>query len=189
MAHGMGWNGLEWVGMGWNGLDGPWNGLEWVGMAHGMGWNLLEWPLESSGMNLESVGMEFHLDSIGIQQNDRFQPFRRIPGGIPTFQLESIGVRQKPWGIVKYCNQLLRSKKIGIFAIQETHLRESTIHELHAQFPQHLYIINSSVPEHPNVMGVWQENPSMLAYTWADNGGWWSRLDRIYVSQAVLKGS
>ena len=41
MAHGMGWNGLEWVGMGWN-------GLEW-----------LEWPLESSRMNLESVGMEF----------------------------------------------------------------------------------------------------------------------------------
>ena len=36
--------------------------LEWVGM----GWNGLEWPLESGGMNLESVGMEFYLDSIGI---------------------------------------------------------------------------------------------------------------------------
>ena len=56
MAHGMGWNGLEWVGMA-------------HGMAHGMGWNLLEWPSESSRMNLKSVGMEFHLDSIGICWN------------------------------------------------------------------------------------------------------------------------
>ena len=56
---GMCWNVLECVGICWN---GPWNGLEWP----------LEWPLESGGMNLEFVGMEFHLDSIGIQQNDRF---------------------------------------------------------------------------------------------------------------------
>ena len=32
--------------------------MECVGMV-GMGWNGLEWPLESGGMNLESVGMEF----------------------------------------------------------------------------------------------------------------------------------
>ena len=68
-------------------LDGTWNSLECVGMAHGMCWNglefvgmcwnVLEWPLESSGMNLESVGMEFHLDSIGIWRNGRFHPFQQ----------------------------------------------------------------------------------------------------------------
>ena len=86
---GMGWNGLEWVGMGWN---GPWNGLEWVGM----GWNGLEWPLESGRMNLESVGMEFHLDSIGIQQNGRFQPFQWIPDGIPWNSNIPVGVHPIP---------------------------------------------------------------------------------------------
>ena len=43
---------MEWVGMGWNLAECT--------------WNVLEWPLEFGGMNLESVGMEFHLDSIRI---------------------------------------------------------------------------------------------------------------------------
>ena len=54
----------------------------------------------------------------------------------------------------QHINQLLRDKKIGILAVQETHLGEDTVHNLHSQFPQHLQIINSSVPEHPNAMGV-----------------------------------
>ena len=86
---------MECVGMGWN-------LLECVGMANGMGWNGLEWPLESGGMNLESVGMEFHLDSIGIQWNGRFQPFRWIPDGIPWNSNIPVGVHRNSWGRVKY---------------------------------------------------------------------------------------
>ena len=202
----------------------------------------------------------------------------------------------------QHVNQLLRDRKVGILAVQETHLREDTVHSLHAQFHQRLHIINSSDPEHPNAMGVavvlnksyvawkdaithvlvpgrailvsvpwhkesiinvlavyapnresenasfwdtlkqkwaanefpapdvllgdfncveadidrlplrqnapaaaaaleefksdiglldgWrQENPSTLAYTWADSAGQRSRLDRIYVSDAVLRCS
>ena len=51
-------------------------------------------------------------------------------------------------------DQMLRNNKIGILAVQETHLREDTIDSLHAQFHQRLHIINSSVPECPNAMGV-----------------------------------
>ena len=65
----MGWNGLEWVGMGWNGLESSGMNLEWVGMALGI------WQNE--------LGMEFHLDSMGIQPNGRFQPFHQILDGIP----------------------------------------------------------------------------------------------------------
>ena len=93
MALAIHWNVLEWpmecVGM-------CWNVLEFVGMAHGMGWNGLEWPLESGGMNLEFVGMEFHLDSIGIRQNGRFQPFRWIPDGIPWNSNIPVGVCRIP---------------------------------------------------------------------------------------------
>ena len=61
-----------------------------------MGWNLLEWPLESSGRNLESVGMEFYLDSIGIQRNGRFQPFRWILDGVPWNSNIPVGVHRIP---------------------------------------------------------------------------------------------
>ena len=76
MAHEMCWNVLEWP-MEWAGMG--WNGLEWVGMALGMalgmGWNGLEWVGMALGIwqnELGIVGMEFHLDSIGIWRNDRF---------------------------------------------------------------------------------------------------------------------
>ena len=127
MPHGMCWNVLEWH---WNGLEWP---MEWVGMGWNLAectWNVLEWPLESSRMNLEFVGMEFHLDSIGIRQNDRFQPFRRIPDGIPTFRSESVGVCQKPWGRVKYCVSSSRShinREPAVTATaKETNGKEST---------------------------------------------------------------
>ena len=54
----------------------------------------------------------------------------------------------------QHVDQLLRNNKIGILAVQETHLKEDTINSLHEQFHQRLHIINSSVPEHPNAMGV-----------------------------------
>ena len=54
----------------------------------------------------------------------------------------------------QHVDQLLRNKRIGILAVQETHLRDDTIVSLHAQFHQRLHIINSSDPEHPNAMGV-----------------------------------
>ena len=54
----------------------------------------------------------------------------------------------------QHIDQLLRNKRVGILAVQETHLREETIDSLHGQFHQRLHIINSSVPEQPNAMGV-----------------------------------
>ena len=54
----------------------------------------------------------------------------------------------------QHIDQLLRSRRVGILVVQETHLREETVNSLHKQFHQCLHIINSSVPEHPNVMGV-----------------------------------
>ena len=54
----------------------------------------------------------------------------------------------------QHIDQLLRNKKIGILAVQETHLCDPVIDSLHAKFHQRVHIINSSVPEHPNTMGV-----------------------------------
>ena len=62
----------------------------------------------------------------------------------------TVQTREKWQGV----DQMLRNNKIGILAVQETHLREDTIDSLHAQFHQRLHIINSSVPECPNAMGV-----------------------------------
>ena len=54
----------------------------------------------------------------------------------------------------QHVDQLLRSRRVGVLAVQETHLRGDTVNSLHEQFHQRLHIINSSVPEHPNAMGV-----------------------------------
>lgn len=54
----------------------------------------------------------------------------------------------------QHVDQLLRDKRVGILAIQETHLRDETVASLHEQFHRRLHVINSSVPERPNAMGV-----------------------------------
>lgn len=54
----------------------------------------------------------------------------------------------------QHMNQLLRDKKIGILAIQETHISNERIEQLHKQFSQRVHILNSRDPEHPNAKGV-----------------------------------
>ena len=132
MALGIHWNVLEWpmecVGM-------CWNLLECVGMAHGMGWNGLEWPLESGGMNLESVGMEFHLESIGIQWNGRFQPFWWIPDGIPWNSNIPVGVwRMLPelmgeGKVLRNCWISVKVASLGCLPLCNVELRGSRSHD------------------------------------------------------------
>jgi len=43
----------------------------------------------------------------------------------------------------QHVDQLLRNKKVGILAVQETHLQDSAVDSLHTQFHQCLHIINS----------------------------------------------
>lgn len=62
----------------------------------------------------------------------------------------SLGTTDK-W---QHINQLMRDKRIGILAIQETHLSDEQIGSLHKQFPQRVHILNSRDPEHPNAKGV-----------------------------------
>ncbi|PPR03685.1 hypothetical protein CVT24_007692, partial [Panaeolus cyanescens] len=50
-------------------------------------------------------------------------------------------------------NQIIREDKIDILAIQETHITEEKIQDLHTRYPR-LYITNSRDEEKPNAMGV-----------------------------------
>ncbi|KAF9553474.1 hypothetical protein CPC08DRAFT_737937 [Agrocybe pediades] len=54
----------------------------------------------------------------------------------------------------QHINQLLRNGNVALLALQETHLKEEQIHDLHAQFPARLHILSSSDPANPNSKGV-----------------------------------
>jgi len=49
--------------------------------------------------------------------------------------------------------QIMCTRKIGALAIQETHLTQSRIDNLHSQFPDRIHIINSPDPENPSGKG------------------------------------
>ncbi|PPQ71789.1 hypothetical protein CVT25_005500 [Psilocybe cyanescens] len=51
-------------------------------------------------------------------------------------------------------NQLLRDNKIGILAVQETHLKDEAIEQLHTQFHMRLHIHNSQAIGQTNSKGV-----------------------------------
>jgi len=53
----------------------------------------------------------------------------------------------------EHINQIIRDKKIGILALQETHITEKDIEYLEKKYTR-LKIINSSDPAHPNAKGV-----------------------------------
>lgn len=54
-------------------------------------------------------------------------------------------------------NQLLRTKKIGILAVNEAHLKEEDVDALHEQFPARLHIRNNSDAEHPASKHLWHQ--------------------------------
>ena len=51
-------------------------------------------------------------------------------------------------------NQIMRERHIAILAVQETHLKQTDIDEIHSQFYGRMEIKNSSDPDHPNAKGV-----------------------------------
>ena len=51
-------------------------------------------------------------------------------------------------------NQMLREERIGILALQETHLTDEDVDSLHCQYHQRLHIIHSGNPTQPNACGV-----------------------------------
>ncbi|KAF9554107.1 DNase I-like protein, partial [Agrocybe pediades] len=53
-----------------------------------------------------------------------------------------------------HVNQLLRTKKIGILAIQESHLKDEDVNTLHEKFPTRLHILNNSDPDQTAAKGV-----------------------------------
>ena len=52
-----------------------------------------------------------------------------------------------------HVNQIVRDNRIGILALQETHLSEELLNSLHSQFPR-LHIQHTSDPQRPNAKGV-----------------------------------
>jgi hypothetical protein len=71
-----------------------------------------------------------------------------------TLRIASLNMRGR--GIEKwhYINQLLRDKKIGILALQEAHLLDCHIAQLHELYPKRLHILHSSDSNAPNTKGV-----------------------------------
>ena len=62
----------------------------------------------------------------------------------------AIGTRMK-W---QHINQIMREKRVALLAVQETHLTEETITDLHSQFPGRIHIKHTSDLLHPNSKGV-----------------------------------
>jgi exonuclease III len=58
---------------------------------------------------------------------------------------------QNKWN---HINQLMRDRKIGILALQETHLTQTDLESFKRKFGDKLIIINSSDRFSPNAMGV-----------------------------------
>ncbi|KAF9552434.1 DNase I-like protein, partial [Agrocybe pediades] len=53
-----------------------------------------------------------------------------------------------------HVNQILRTKKVGILAIQEAHLKDEDVAHLHEKFPSRLHILNNSDPLMTAAKGV-----------------------------------
>ncbi|EPS93001.1 hypothetical protein FOMPIDRAFT_1097224, partial [Fomitopsis schrenkii] len=52
------------------------------------------------------------------------------------------------WGTV---NQLLREERIGILAVQETHLADEDVHTIHDLYGRRLHVVNSPDPDTPTL--------------------------------------
>lgn len=92
--------------------------------------------------------------NIGGQQNRQ----QGIKTTRATLKIASLNIRgggsQNTNDKWQHMNQLLHDKKIGILAIQETHISDERIEQLHEQFSQRVHIIHSRDPEQPNAKGV-----------------------------------
>jgi ribonuclease HI/exonuclease III len=71
-----------------------------------------------------------------------------------TLKIASLNMRGR--GIDKWnnINQVIREKKIGILAVQESHLSEMHVNQLHELFHKRMKIFHSIDPDRPNAMGV-----------------------------------
>ena len=54
----------------------------------------------------------------------------------------------------QHINQLLRDHRLGVLAVQETHLTPTIVSSLHSQFHSRLHILSSTDPDHPNSKGI-----------------------------------
>jgi exonuclease III len=59
-----------------------------------------------------------------------------------------------PFGKWKYVSALMKRKKIGILALQETHLTDKQAARLNDSYSKRLLIVNTAHPTRPNAAGV-----------------------------------
>jgi hypothetical protein len=71
-----------------------------------------------------------------------------------TMKIASLNMRGRGTDKWNNINQLIREKKIGILAIQESHLSDVHVEQLHKLFHKRMKILHSIDPQRPNAMGV-----------------------------------
>ncbi|TFK62737.1 DNase I-like protein, partial [Pluteus cervinus] len=75
-----------------------------------------------------------------------------------TLQIATLNIRgggsTQTEGKWQHVNQIMRDRRIGILAVQETHLTDTIVDSLHEQFGKRILIHHTSDTEHPNSKGV-----------------------------------
>ena len=71
-----------------------------------------------------------------------------------TLKIASLNMRGHGTDKWNHINQIIKEKRIGILAIQETHLSDNHVDQLHNLFNKRMKIIHSIDPQEPNAKGV-----------------------------------
>lgn len=71
-----------------------------------------------------------------------------------SIKIATLNMRGRETDKWNHINQMMRDRKIGVMAIQETHLTNTHTDQLHWLFGKRLHIINTIDEDEPNVRGV-----------------------------------
>jgi exonuclease III len=94
-----------------------------------------------------------------MEETIRIQPTRSSRPKISkktkaTLKIASLNMRGHGDDKWNHINQIIREKKIGVLATQETHLDDNHVDRLHNLFDKRIKIYHSIDPHQPNAKGV-----------------------------------